>query len=194
MRLSALIAAFALSILPLACDRASKGPAESAEAPMMDTPVPDAEPGRVYRAVSDSARSVTGRLTMTLTTRMPDPASDRRQPVDYMSLRAETGLAAEGVLSGSVSPGTSLSGQTIRALMDLDVRASGLSLYQVESQNVPRGGRGFCEQGEASHFVVWESFGPGEQQLRILAVQGGAPGAAGAGACAVYAYSREQGG
>ncbi|MBI1187543.1 MAG: hypothetical protein GC206_09480 [Alphaproteobacteria bacterium] len=193
MRVRVLIAAFVLSMSPAACDRATESAATSAEAPMMDAPVPDAEPGRAYRAVSDSARSVTGRLTITLTTRMPDPASDRREPVDYMSLRAETGLTAEGVLSGAVSPGTSLSGQTIRALMDLDVRAPSLSLYRVESQNAPRGGRALCEDGEAQYILVWESFGPGEQQLRVLPVAGGAPGAAEARACAVYAYSRDQG-
>jgi len=153
--------------------------------------VPETEPGRTYRAASDAARSVTGRLTLTLTTRMPAPDAEQRQPIDFMSLRAETGLTAEGVLDSAVQPSVSIGDRTIRTLMDLDVRAAALPLYRLTNEATTRGGRGFCEEGEANRLVIWESQGVADQELKVLALSGDAPGQAGARACGVFTYVRE---
>lgn len=182
----ALLAAAALG----ACERDAGGGAETAQAPELDAPAPDSAPSRTFAATSESARAATGRLTVTMTTRMPDAEKQESGPVDVLSLRAETGLTAEATLEGSVAPSASVEGQTIRALMNLDVSASQLMVYRIVSETAPRGGRGLCSEGEATRLVVWESPEPGEQTLKMLALSGDAPGEAGARICSAFAYTR----
>jgi hypothetical protein len=172
-----------------ACDRQSQtNPSDLASAPQLDAPAPESEPARAYQPASESARATTGRLTLTVTTRMPETQNDRS--TDVLSLSAETGLTAEAELESTLQPSASVEGQTIRALMDLPVQASQTLVYRITRQSAPRGGRSLCGEREATRLVVWEPTTPGVTALKVLALSGDAPGRPGAQLCALYSYTR----
>jgi hypothetical protein len=181
------LAAFA-AVFIVACDRVAEAPSDLSSGAELDMPAPEAEPARIYTPRSESARATTGKLTLTVTTRMPQGGNERS--TDVLLVRAETGLTAEAVLESTLAPSASVEGQTIRALMELPVDASQTLVYRITQQNAPQGGRGLCGEREATRLVVWEPTTPGETALKILALTGDAPGRPGAQLCAVFSYVR----
>jgi hypothetical protein len=182
----------ALCALAWACDRAGEAPAPRtpAKSPQMQAPAPESAPGRRFTPASEAARAVTGRLVVTLTTRMPDPASKETQATEILSLRGETGLAAEAQLEGSTTPSAMVEGQTIRALMELPVQASRVLVYRVTMEDAPEGAQKLCGARQTTRILVWEPDGPGDDTLRLLTLSGDAPGAAGAQLCLSLSYQR----
>jgi hypothetical protein len=176
------------AVFIVACDRVAEAPSDLSSGAELEMPAPEAEPARVYTARSESARATTGKLTLTVTTRMPQGGNERS--TDVLLLRAETGLTAEAVLESTLAPSASVEGQTIRALMELPVDASQTLVYRITQQNAPEGGRSLCGEREATRLVVWEPTTPGETALKILALAGEAPGRPGAQLCAVFSYVR----
>ncbi|MGE0046663.1 MAG: hypothetical protein AB7J28_03645 [Hyphomonadaceae bacterium] len=185
-----LIAALSFALGAAACEQQVQR-ADQPEGPRMDAPTPEAEPARVFAPESENARTVTGRLTLTLTTRMPDAESAQSGPTDVLSLRTQTGLAAEATLEGTSAPSATVEGQTIRALMELPVDASQTLVYRVTEETAP-GGRRLCGERETTRLVIWEPEAPGADGLRMLALAGDAPGQAGAVACGAFAYTRAE--
>ncbi|MBL8548638.1 MAG: hypothetical protein JNJ73_01535 [Hyphomonadaceae bacterium] len=186
--------AFALAAFAGACDRGGGGetPAAPEANPEMQAPAPESAPGRRYRASSETARATTGRLVVTLTTRMPDAAAKETQASEILSLRGETGLLMEGALEGSIGPAVAVEGQTIRSLMDLPVEASRVLVYRVVEETAPEGGQRFCGARPTSRVLVWEPEGPVQEELRLLTLSGDPPGQAGAQLCMALAYERAE--
>src|SRR5262245_40030391 len=110
----------------------------------MEAPAPDAAPARRFAPTSETARVVTGKLTVTQTTRMPESDAQSANPIEVLSLRTETGIAAEASLEGAVSPSVSVEGQTIRALMNLPVGAAQVLVYRVTDETAPAGAQKLC--------------------------------------------------
>lgn len=187
---AALVACLLITCLA-ACDRIGGSGAERAvDGPKLDAPTLESEPARVFMPASESARVIVGRLTLTLTTRMPGP--DGAGGGEVLSLRTQTGLSAEAVLSGAIAPSTAVEGQTIRALMELPVEASQVIVYEVTESANAGGARGLCGEREMTRLVLWEPDAPGASDLRLLAVAGEAPGRPGALLCSAYTFTRAE--
>lgn len=180
----------ALALMLAACDRAGAPQAGSADAPQLDAPAPESEPSRAFTAGSDAARAATGDLTVTMATRLPDADQAGAAPQDVLTLRGANGLVVDAEITGAVSPATQIEGQTLRALLALPVEEPQVLVYRVASETKPESGQGLCAGGDAAFVVVWEPSTPGESVLKVLGVSGGAPGAAGARACAMLEYVR----
>lgn len=187
MRSSLLCAAVALALT--GCGPADAPQAGAPDAPQLDTPAPEREPARAFAAVNDSARAVTGELSVIVALRLPDADQAGAAPQDVLTLRGANGLAIDAEITGAVSPATQLEGQTLRALLALPVDEPQVLVYRVASET-KAGGQGLCGAGDAAFVVLWEPAGPGETALKVMGVAGGAPGAAGARACAMLEYGR----
>jgi hypothetical protein len=194
MSARALVTALFLGAAVCACERPSEAPRERVAGPQMDAPAPESAPARRFAPVSETARVLTGRVTVTLTQRMPDADAKEALPTEILSLRAETGIVAEAALEGSVAPSASVEGQTIRALMELPVEASQVLVYRVTEENAPAGTQRLCGARPTARILVWEPEGPGEAVLRLLTLSGDAPGRAGAQFCRSLSYERADAG
>jgi pyruvate/2-oxoglutarate dehydrogenase complex dihydrolipoamide acyltransferase (E2) component len=186
------VTALLLGAALCACERASEPAGARVAGPEMGAPAPESAPGRRYVPVSETARAITGRLTVTLTTRMPDAQAEEATPTEVLSLRAETGVAAEAALEGSLAPSISVEGQTIRALMELPVEASRVLVYRVTEENAPAGAQKLCGARQTTRVLVWEPETPGDESLRLLTLAGDAPGRPGAQLCMPLAYERDE--
>lgn len=182
VRMFVLAAALGLA----ACDQAGAPQAASDGAAQLDAPTQESEPGRTFAAGNDSARSATGDLTVTMSTRLPD--ADGTAPQDVVTLRGANGLTLDGEITGAVSPATQIEGQTLRALLQLPVEEPQVLVYRVASETKPENGRGVCGANDAAFVVVWEPSGPSDGALKVMGVAGGAPGAAGARLCPMLEY------
>ncbi|MGE0829460.1 MAG: hypothetical protein AB7O04_08930 [Hyphomonadaceae bacterium] len=190
-RKTAVSMAMALALMAGACDRqAADG--GGTEAPKMDSPMPESEPARAFTPADDNSRTLTGRLTLTLTTRMAG-AGEANGPTEFLTLRAETGLSIDAELATAAAPSETVSGQTIRALMDLPVEASQALVYRITEEQAPGAGRGLCGERAATHIAVWEPEDSAQSGLKLLALHGGAPGEAAAESCAALTYARADG-
>jgi hypothetical protein len=193
MSARALVTAFLFCASVCACERPSEAPSGERVAGLeMEAPAPESAPARRFTPVSETARVVTGRVTVTLTQRMPGADAKEALPTEILSLRAETGIVFEAALEGSVAPSTSVEGQTIRALMELPVEASRVLVYRVTEENAPAGAQRLCGARPTVRVLVWEPDGPGEAVLRLLALSGEPPGRPGAQLCMALSYERAE--
>ena len=156
----------------------------------LDTPAPELAPDSVLTPANDAARSITGQLTMSVSLRLPNAGSDNTDQQEVLTLRGATGLVAEAAITGAVSPATQVQGQTLRALLNIPVEEPQVLVYRVTSEEKPEGVGGLCGAESADYVVVWEPSAPGSSSMRLMALRGGAPGAAGARACPMLDYGR----
>lgn len=182
----------ALAVLALAvagCDQQSASTQGGAGAPSLDSPAPESEPSRAYAAANDAARTATGDLTVSVSTRLPDAGSNS-DPQEILSLRGANALALEAVITGAVSPATQVQGQTLRALFSIPVEEPQVLVYRVANETKAPNGQGLCGGDTAAFVVVWDPETPGEAGYKVIGLTGGAPGAANARACPMLEYRR----
>jgi hypothetical protein len=188
MLLRTVILASALALI--ACDQVSAPQSGADGAAQLDAPTQESEPGRVFAAGNEAARTATGDLTVTMATRLPDASQAGAGPQDVVTLRGANGLTLDGEITGVVSPATQIEDQTIRALMQLPVEEPQVLVYRVASETKPENGQGLCGGTDAAFVVVWEPSGPSDGAFKVMGVSGGAPGAAGARLCPMLEYRR----
>lgn len=174
-----LIAALALA----ACGRNAAAPAPAAS-PELAQPAAEPELANRYRGANQAAQAL-GEITVTLATHLPEAAAEG-QPVERLSLRGAGNFIVEADLSGAAEPALTVQGSTVRALMGLDVGAAQTLVYRVTRAE----GQSLCGQTAAAYVVIWQPEGPGENELKILPLAGGAPGETQARACARLDYAR----
>lgn len=155
----------------------------------LEAPAPEAEPSRVFAPANDAARNGAGDLSVTVTMRLSDQTGGGAQEI--LTLRAAKGLVVEARISGTTPPATQLGGQTLRALLSLPVEEPQILYYQVLSETHPEGVNGLCGAERAAYLLFWEPSAPGESGLKMMGVQGGEPGAAGARPCAMLEFARQ---
>lgn len=182
-------ALLALLLTAASCNQPNAGPESGADAPQLEAPMPDMEPARVFVAANEAATSTTGRLTMSIALRMPDAGQGAGDTQEVLTLTGETGVVVEAQITGAISPATQVQGQTLRALLAIPVEEPQVLVYRVSNETKP-GGRGLCGGDAASHVVVWEPVSPGQPDIKVLGLIGGAPGAADARACPMLDYRR----
>jgi len=175
-----------------ACDRigAAQNTGKAAPAPELDSPAPEAAPLRTFAAANDAARGVSGQLTVTMASRMPDAQHAGDPPQDTLSLRGANNLEVEADLLNAVTPATKVGAQTLRALFALPVEESQVLVYKVTSETKPESGAGICGQQTPAYVVVWEPQAQGEPVLKAMGVLNAAPGASGAQPCSLLEYRR----
>lgn len=178
-------AVVALALALAGCNQQTATQESASDAPQLDAPAPDSEPARVYAAANDAARAVAAELTVSVTQEFPDAADADIQ--ERLSLRGGNGLNVNALVTGAISPATQVGGQTLRALLGLDVDEPQVLVYRVTEA---AGSPGLCSEGTLSHVVVWEPSAPGEASMKILGVTGGAPGAGDSRACQLLEYRR----
>jgi hypothetical protein len=186
VRITVLAAAAIAGLALAACDQVSAPQSGADGAAQLDAPTEESQPGRAFTAGNDAARTATGDLTVTMTTRLPDTIG--ASPQDVMTLTGANGLTLDGEITGVVSPATQIEGQTIRALMQLPVEEPQVLVYRVASETKPESGQGLCGGSDAAFVVVWEPSGPSDGAFKVMGVAGGAPGAAGARLCPMLDY------
>jgi hypothetical protein len=179
----------ALLLAAASCNQPASQSEPGADAPQLEAPMPDMEPSRVFVPANEAATGTTGRLTMSIALRMPDAGEGAGDSQEVLTLSGETGVAVEAQITGAISPATQVQGQTLRALLALPVEEPQVLVYRVSNETKP-GGRGLCGGDAASHVVVWEPVTPGQPDIKVLGLIGGAPGAAGARACPMLDYRR----
>ncbi|MBL8536119.1 MAG: hypothetical protein JNM59_01810 [Hyphomonadaceae bacterium] len=162
---------------------------EAVSAPQLEAPTPETEPSRVFAAANEAAIAATGQLTVSLATRMPDAGDENADAQEILTLTGATGVAVEAQIVSAVSPATLVQGQTLRALLSIPVEEPQVLVYRV-LQETKAGGRGLCAADIVSHVVVWEPAVPGQSDMKVLGVIGGAPGAGSARPCAMLEYRR----
>lgn len=188
MKLRIALAVLVLSLA--ACDRQAGGPQGADGAPQLESPAPESEPSRVFAPSNDAARSATGQLTESVTTRLPDAGNASGDAQEVLTLRGANGGVIEAQITGAVSPATQVQGQTLRALLSIPVEEPQVLVYRVTNETKPDGGRGICGADTAAYVVVWEPTTPGDSAMKLLGVLGGAPGAGNARACPMLEYAR----
>lgn len=188
MRVLVLAAALGSALSLAACDQAAAPQSAADGAAQLDAPTQESEPGRSFTAGNDAARSATGDLSVTMSTRLPDTSG--AAPQDVVTLRGANGLTLDGEITGAVSPATQVEGQTLRALLQLPVEEPQVLVYRVASETKPESGQGLCGASDAAFLVVWEPSGPSDGAFKVMGVSGGAPGAAGARICPMLEYRR----
>lgn len=193
-RRSALWAVLATAAILAGCGE------EAAEAPVGDSPqlqAPSGAPAIAERryAPEGEAAELTGALTMNETARLGGPPADEASVAmsseTILTLTGEQGQTVEALLLDTIDPGASVSGQSLRSLMDLPLDATPL-LYQVTSEALAGEAVGLCGAQSATHLALWEDVASPEGRMKVLITAGGAPGAAGASLCQVLAYTRAQ--
>jgi len=179
----------ALTLTLAACNQqASQDSAQDSAS--LDTPAPESAPGSVYAPNNEAARGATGQLTMSVALRLPDAGSDNTDQQEILTLRGASGLVVEAAITGAISPATQVQGQTLRALLGMPVEEPQVLVYRVTNETKPEGVGGLCGANAVAYVVVWEPSTPGASSMRLLGVQGGAPGAADARACPMLDYGR----
>jgi len=145
---------------------------------------------RISDTVVRAARAAGGaQLTVSIAQRLPD--SDQGDIQEILTLRGGNGLVVEAAITGAISPATQVQGQTLRALLNIPVEEPQVLVYRVSNETRPDGGGGVCGASAPDYVVYWEPSAPGEAGLKVLGVQGGAPGAAAARACTLLDYRRQ---
>ncbi|MBX3510368.1 MAG: hypothetical protein KF700_04145 [Hyphomonadaceae bacterium] len=189
MRIGIAIMAAAMALA--GCQQeAAKTDAGAAPGPQLDSPAPESEPSRVFAPANDAARAAGGaQLTVSIAQRLPD--SDQGDIQEILTLRGGNGLVVEAAITGAISPATQVQGQTLRALLNIPVEEPQVLVYRVSNETRPDGGGGVCGASAPDYVVYWEPSAPGEAGLKVLGVQGGAPGAAAARACTLLDYRRQ---
>lgn len=189
MKLRIALVVLALS-LAAACNQQT-APTEGADAgPQLDSPAPESEPSRVFAPSNDAARTATGQVTESVSTRLPDAGAESGDAQEVLTLRGATGVVLEAQITGAVSPATQVGGQTLRALLNIPVEEPQVLVYRVTNETKPDGGQGICGAESAAFVVVWEPTTPGDSAMKLLGVMGAAPGAANSRACPLLAYAR----
>lgn len=180
----------ALIVLALAIAGCNQQPAQDGAQPgaALDAPAPELAPDSVLAPNNDAARSTTGQLTKSVSLRLPNAGSENTDQQEVLTLRGATGLVVEAAITGAVSPATQVQGQTLRALLSIPVEEPQVLVYRVSSEEKPAGVGGLCGADRADYVVVWEPSAPGSSSMRLIALHGGAPGAAGARACPMLDY------
>lgn len=189
MRSSVALIVLAVAVSLAACGQQNASKSD-AQATHLDSPTSDSNPGRNFAPTSDTARSATGTLTMTIATRLPDAGASNADAQETLTLHGTTGLNIDAQITGAVSPATQVQGQTLRALLNIPVEAPEVLVYHVSSEAKPVSGQGLCGADAPQYVVVWEPSDPGATAMKVMGVSGGAPGAASAHACAVLEYQR----
>lgn len=186
---SSVVAFMVLAAVLAACGQqnASKG---ASQATQLDAPAPDTDPARNFSPTSDSARSTTGALIVTIATRLPDAGAANADAQEVLTLHGANGLNVDAQITSTASPATQVQGQTLRALLNIPVDAPEVLVYHVTAETKPAGGQGLCGADAAQYVVVWEPSDPGASAMKVMGVSGGAPGAASAHACPVLEYQR----
>lgn len=189
--LARLATAAALAALLLTgCDAIQGKQNEAAsDAPTLDTPAPEAGPGRVFTPGNPAATTATGQLTSASTLRLADTAG--AEPQEVLTLTGANGLSLTAEVTATVSPATQVQGQTLRALLALPVEEPQVIVYRVTNETKPQNGQGLCGADAAAYVVVWEPTTPGDAAMKIMGFVGGAPGAAGARACPMLQYQSQ---
>lgn len=188
MNLRIVAAALALSLA--GCQQEASRPAEQAgQGPQLDSPAPDSEPSRVFAPANDAARTASGdQLIVSIAQRLPE--SDQADMQEILTLRGANGLVVEAAITGAISPATQVQGQTLRALLSIPVEEPQVLVYRVIGETRPEGGQGVCGAQAPEYVVYWEPSGPGEAGMKLLGVQGGAPGAGASRPCTLLDYRR----
>ncbi len=180
----------ALALMVAGCQQEAAPDSAETQGPQLDAPAPASEPSRVFAPQNEAARAP-GQLTVAMTTRLPDAGDAAGEITEVLTLTGANGLVIEAAISGAVSPATQVQGQTLRALLDLPVEEPRTLVYRVTRETKPEGvAQGLCGAEETGYIVLWEPSVPGEADLKMLGVTGGAPGAAGARACPMLHYRR----
>lgn len=187
------VAAFAVLLLT-GCDAIQgaiqgKQSETASDAPTLDTPAPEAGPGRVFAPGNPAATAATGQLTSASTLRLADTAG--AEPQELLTLTGGNGLTVTAEVTATVSPSTQVQGQTLRALLALPVEEPQVIVYRVTNETKPPGRGGLCGADTTAYVVVWEPTTPGDAAMKILGLIGGAPGAAGARACPMLQYQSQ---
>jgi hypothetical protein len=185
------IAVILLAVSLAACDQ-QNGASNTAQHPatQLDSPAPDSQPSRVFAPSSDAARAATGQLTVTIATRLPDAGAANADAQEVLTLHGANGLNIDGQITSAISPATQVQGQTLRALFSLPVEESDVLVYRVSAETKTSAGQGLCGANATAYVVMWEPSGPGDTQMKIMGVSGGAPGAASARSCPVLDYQQ----
>ncbi len=179
-----------LAVALAACGRSEAPSGADNGNTQLEAPAPEAEPSRLFAASNDAANAATAALTVSTALRLPDASESSGDAQEVLTLRGANGVVVEAQIMSVVSPATQVQGQTLRALLGLPVEEPQTLVYRVISETRSQTGRGLCGGEPTSHVVVWEPSGPGEPVLKMLGLSGGAPGAAGARACAMLEYRR----
>lgn len=180
------VALVALALAVAGCNQQSASTDTTSDAPQLDAPAPESEPSRTYAAANDAARAVSNELTVSVTQEFPDAVDADIQ--ERLTLRGGNGLNVNALVTGAISPATQVGGQTLRALLGLAVEEPQVLVYRVTEA---AGSPGLCSEGAPTYVVVWEPSTPGEASMKILAITGGAPGAADSRACQMLEYRRQ---
>lgn len=179
------VALVAVALALAGCNQQSTTTDAAGDAPQLDAPAPESEPSRTFAAANDAARAVSNELTVSVTQELPDAAEADIQ--ERLTLRGGNGFNVTAAVTGAISPATQVGGQTLRALLGLDVEEPQVLVYRVAEA---AGSPGLCSDGAPTHVVVWEPSAPGDASMKILGVTGGAPGAADSRACQMLEYRR----
>ena len=179
------VALVALALALAGCNQQSASTDVASDGPQLDTPAPESEPSRAYAAANDAARAVSNELTVSVTQEFPDAADADIQ--ERLSMRGANGLNVSALVTGAISPATQVGGQTLRALLGLNVDEAQVLVYRVaEAAGAP----GLCSEGAPTHVVVWEPSDPSDTSMKIIGITGGAPGAGDSRACQLLEYRR----
>lgn len=179
------VALVALALALAGCNQQSSSQDATGDAPQLDTPAPESEPGRAFAAANDAARAVSNELTVSVTQELPDAADSDIQ--ERLSLRGGNGLVVHATVTGAISPATQVGGQTLRALLGIAVEEPQVLVYRVTEA---AGSPGLCTEGTPTFVVVWEPSDPGDTSMKLLGITGGAPGAADSRFCQLLEYRR----
>lgn len=179
------VALVALALAVAGCNQQSSSTDAADGGPQLDAPAPESEPSRVFAAANDAARTVSNELTVSVTQEFPDAADADIQ--ERLSLTGGNGLNVNALVTGAISPATQVGGQTLRALLGLAVEEPQVLVYRVTEA---AGSPGLCTGGAPTFVVIWEPTAPGDASIKILGIQGGAPGAGDSRACPMLEYRR----
>lgn len=179
------VALVALALAVAGCNQQSSSTDAANSGPQLDAPAPESEPSRAFAAANDAARAVSNELNVSVTQEMPDAADADIQ--ERLSLTGGNGLNVNALVTGAISPATQVGGQTLRALLGLDVEEPQVLVYRVTEA---AGSPGLCSGGTPTFVVVWEPSAPGDASIKILGITGGAPGAGDSRACPMLEYRR----
>lgn len=179
------VALVAVALVLAGCNQQSASTDAASDAPQLDAPAPESEPSRVFAASNDAARAVSNELTVSVTQEFPDAADADIQ--ERLSLTGGNGLNVSALVTGAISPATQVGGQTLRALLGLDVDEAQVLVYRVTEA---AGSPGLCTEGAPTHVVVWEPSNPGDTSMKLIGITGGAPGAGDSRACQLLEYRR----
>ncbi|NJO35282.1 MAG: hypothetical protein HC869_21510 [Rhodospirillales bacterium] len=89
MRIGLVVLALSLAA---ACNQESASTQGAEGGPELDSPAPESEPSRVFAPGNDAARTATGQVTESVTTRLPDAGNTSGDAQEVLTLRGANGL------------------------------------------------------------------------------------------------------